>query len=311
MSNPITGLYTYRGFAVDQYGFQTGLVGGFDTTAIVSGTVAPTVNTNYYLAFEPAKAFTLWARSVVATTTYQLFDDKGNPLSSALTNIVASALYSVVPGNRYILSVSSSAAVAINTVVVFLSGKVTPTVFDYFPTGFTPRLPLPSQVSVSQDANGTLTYTATNWPITNGEIVTLGITGLCIASGTLTITSSNPAQIGNLSQPTVVNGSYQLDIVSSFTGNFTGTIIVSMSGVGVEIDVNCSTFPRVYPLGVSSSTFQLKLASAKPKQVFLNRENMLAISNEPFSTASEVLSLKAKISNDFVNSLANKRQRVH
>lgn len=278
------GLNTFGPVSGAQINWKDVTSAGVDSANILVGTAALTANANYYVGFECDTSLALYNTNNLATTECQLYDSVGNALTSAVNNTASAFLYNIVAGTSYLLRVKSSVASAASLSLITLSGKITPTVFYYFADGFEPSSPLPSGITVVENGLGELTYTFTNYAITAGESFIIGATGIASNVGTLTITSSNPAQIPSVSQPTVVNGSYVFQLLPSVTASFTGTVVISCSGVGVEVNISTPAFPAP-AITASSSSSSVFLSSKQIENVDENRV-------EKISTVKGALALK-------------------
>jgi hypothetical protein len=84
---------------------------------------------------------------------------------------------------------------------------------------------------------GALTFTVSNYRTREDETIKLAVCKNAIASGTLTVTSSNTSFFNSYNQSFVIDNSILVSIKSKITGIFTGTIVISITGLGVEIQV--------------------------------------------------------------------------
>lgn len=197
------------------------------------------------ISFSSVKAMNLFVSVNAATTSYEIKDIRGNPITTTRQSpIVSTVAASLVPNAVYIMTIFSSIAVAAaNTVLVNLTGFTTPTVFSFFENGFENQVPSSvTNIVPTTDINGQITYNFSNYPCVAGQQLLLCIAKFASQNGTVSVISSNPNMFLSFSDPFNVNSSLYLMVKPLMTSNFTGTLAITISGVGIsnQVDIDVS-----------------------------------------------------------------------
>lgn len=256
--------------------YPSDLIGGLSAVQITGRNVNIITNsayaTNQYVGIEftVAQPFTLYYFNNAATTFVELYDINGNPLiTNSLNNTTTGvALYTLTSGKTYYLNFYSTVAIAASTVICTLQGYLAPITTTFFNTGLGIPAEFPSSLPITYSFNsfGAITYTFASCPLVLGGQLFICIADIAISSGTLTVTSSDLTVFTTYNQSFVAGNSIAVVLQANKTTSFTGTIIVSISGLGVLSQIN------VIPVSFNtnqSPTFFSDFSSTEKRQLEL------------------------------------------
>lgn len=218
--------------------------------------------TNQFRSFtiSSAKSLQLYASVNLSSTSFEIKDIRGNPVTSVRQSPLTSTLiFTMNPNDTYIVTVFSTVTVLINTILLNLSGFVTPTVASFFEAGFENQIPSSlTSVTNAIDSFGQVTYTFTNFPCIANTPLNLTIAKFALQSGTVLVTSSNSNVFTSFADPFNVYSSLYIIVRPNITTNFTGTITISINGVGLSSQVDLDS------IGIANS-FKNLLAASLPQ----------------------------------------------
>ncbi len=156
-------------------------------------------------------------------------------------NGIMSFIASLMKDKTYLITYETLVGgVAIGANLFDFGCSTTFNVTDYFANGFTNfnNSPLPSNVVKTTASSGTVTLTFTNFQVTAGLFYSFQVAQSALIPGTYTATSSNPSFLNNISGAFNAGESLLFSHVGVSTGTFTGTIIYTLGGIGVETGRN-------------------------------------------------------------------------
>jgi hypothetical protein len=264
------------------------------------------------IAYTATTTMDLWA-SVAAGGFLEVRNIKGVPLMTEAFDSIADAfLQKIIEGETYVLTFYSSAAIVANATLFNLLGRTTLAVSSFFANGFENALsPMPTTITTSTDVFGQVTYSFTNHPLAAGQRLNLALASFALQSGTLNVTSSNLTVFPSYSDPFSFVSSVAVFVRSNLTTLFTGTITISISGVGVLSLVSLESL-QVPPDIKTTTVFAERQMtyrnfSALPSLESIKVENQLRVTDEEQMSQEEP---KDTNNNNFVQS-ANKRTRLH
>ena len=229
------------------------------------------------IQFYVRKGFQLNYFVNLATTYITIYDGEGNPLIPAALNAITTpaSLYLLQDDSTYNLEVYNTVSSTAAQLLVTLSGTLAPAISNFFTQGITPTNELPAAIPVTFSAFGAMTLTFTNYPITNGSTLFAAIAEIANNSGTLTVTSSDATVYTSYSQAFSVNNSIAVVLYANKSTNFTGTVVISVTGLGVSAAINLASFSfnplDLSPLVGAFSAFSAPaLMSAEPMMVAMS-----------------------------------------
>lgn len=198
------------------------------TSAIVAGRIR-----QYSFGFKENVQVSMFTNA--AGNTYQVFDSAGNPITLVLSNTTTQVVFNANAETEYILEVTYGAGLAVSVTGITMTATSTPTVYTYFENGFDiSKWDNDSRVSSSTDANGTVTLTFTNYPLTRSVELTLASTEVANLPGQISGSSSNTALFSPVLFAIAPPGSYNVKIVPLQTGTFSFISVISVVGVGTS-----------------------------------------------------------------------------
>jgi hypothetical protein len=150
--------------------------------------------------------------------------------STSLTTPVS--LANIGANITYGWAFTATVAPTLNGLLFALQARQLSSISQWFPLGFTNLIQLGSTVSRVVAADGTVTYTFTNYPVVAGQNVALAQAGPSVQSGTITLTSTVPA-FANQSEAFTSPSGIITYLNPSSTGNVSGTVVLTVTGSGV------------------------------------------------------------------------------
>ena len=137
-------------------------------------------------------------------------------------------------GETYIISFTriNTSINTIDTLLGYIRASLSSTVSDFF-TNVNVVTPLPSGITSTVDVNGTITLTFTSVSLTTATDINLAYFEVAKSSGTFTVTSSDASVLDSYNQAFVANNSVAYIAYPKITTVFTGTVVLSITGVGV------------------------------------------------------------------------------
>ena len=212
-----------------------------DTVQIFSG--VPTFSVypvKHIVTFYVKRGFACQFLTFTATNFVGLYDGDGNPLiPNAITSSAGyTPFYAFQNDSVYTIEIYNTVVVAPQTAMVSLTGTKEPNSLDYFSQGILRSDELSSAVVSSYNAFGALTLTFTAFPLSLAQTILASIAEIGISAGTLTVTSSDATVFVSYTQAFTVNNSIAVVLLSQKTTTFTGTVIVSITGLGVSAPIN-------------------------------------------------------------------------
>ena len=136
-------------------------------------------------------------------------------------------------GETYIISFTrQNGTVANDVLLAGLRASLSSTVSDFF-TNVNVVTPLPSGITSTVDVNGTITLTFTSVSLSAASDINLYYFEVAKTSGTFTVTSSDASVFDSYNQNFVANNSVAYIAYPKITTVFTGTVVLSITGVGV------------------------------------------------------------------------------
>jgi hypothetical protein len=151
----------------------------------------------------------------------------GSTSSTTPWQNIATLTANTVYGWTYNLTIAPGSG----SIIAYLQAKSAASVSNWFPNGFINLLQLGPTVSRITNADGSFTYTFTNYPVTTISPIALLQTGTSIQSGTLTLTSTVGA-FANQSEAFTAPSGVISYLVPSSTGDVSGTVTVTVTGAG-------------------------------------------------------------------------------
>ena len=188
--------------------------------------------TKYGWSVKVLQNFTL--QGVVATVNdlITVSDLNGTTLGSYSATTYG-AIADLVAGETYIISFTrQNGTVANDVLLAGLRASLSSTVSDFF-TNVNVVTPLPSGITSTVDVNGTITLTFTSVSLTTATDINLAYFEVAKSSGTFTVTSSDASVLDSYNQAFVANNSVAYIAYPKITTVFTGTVVLSITGVGV------------------------------------------------------------------------------
>ena len=222
------------------------------------------------LQFYVRKGFQLNYFVNLATTYITIYDGEGNPLIPAALNAITTpaSLYLLQDDSTYNLEVYNTVSSTAAQLLVTLSGTLAPAISNFFSQGIVPTNELPAAIPVTFSAFGAMTLTFTNYPVTNGSTIFAAIAEIANNSGTLTVTSSDATVYTSYSQAFSVNNSIAIVLYANKSTSFTGTVVISVTGLGVSAAINLASFSfnplDLSPLIGAFSAFSAPAIMAEP-----------------------------------------------
>jgi hypothetical protein len=202
----------------------------------LQATAAIPIGKCFTITMRVTTSYTLQASATANTVSVGVADGVGQWISGTVGSpyaIVPATLtdfITLLPNRTYTMSVIGLAAIAIGSPIINFAAKLTPTTFDYFESGMEDVVQNP-KITVSTNNLGITTFTFTNYTFIQNVNIALGSFKNAKSSGVMTLTSSFGA-IPSFTDAFNIYGSVLLNIRSNsnFTGS--GTIIISIQGVG-------------------------------------------------------------------------------
>lgn len=217
----------------------------------------------------------------VATQVFTLLSASNSIIGTVTGTIATTTIGNLVAGTNYYLQMRTVAAIAINTLVFALRSLTTPIVSDYFMNGFQTSEPFIQGITSTTDDFGSITYQFTNVQLTQGTQngLFLGYSGICLKTANVTYTSSNTAVFANVSDTISPNIAIHIQLNPLITTTFTGTVVISVTGVGIQATSTTLATPNISSQ-LLSSTRMLRQNGVPPIESMMI---MKAIDNEPLN----------------------------
>jgi hypothetical protein len=208
------------------------------------------------IQFYVRKGFQLNYFVNLATTFVSIYDGEGNPLIPASLNGITTpaSLYLLQNDSVYNLEIYNTASSAAALALLTLSGTLAPSINNFFSQGITPTNELPSSIPATFNSYGAMTLTFTNYPVSNGSTIFAAIAEIANNSGTLTVTSSDASVYTSYSQAFSVNNSIAIVLYANKSTSFTGTVVISVTGLGISAPINLAAY-SFNPLDLAASNF--------------------------------------------------------
>lgn len=202
----------------------------------LNATAAIAIGTSFTISMAVETSYTLQVSATAGTINIAVADGTGQWVSGQLgsayipvTATLTDAL-TLLPGRKYIMVINVLAAITAGSQIINFGAKLTPTIYDFFESGLQNIIADP-KISVVTNSSGVTTFTFNNYTFVAGNFITLGSYISAKSSGTMTLTSSF-AQIPSFTDQFSIYGSVLLTIKSNTSFIGSGTIIVSIAGVG-------------------------------------------------------------------------------
>lgn len=187
-----------------------------------------------------SKPFNLFLSVNAATTFVEIRDEQGNAVIPVRVNPLTQAfVITLLPYFTYNFAIITSGAIPIGTNLVTITGQITPNVQSYFSNGFENQIPsTETRITSSTDAFGQLTYTFSNFPVTTNQKIVLALATFANQSGNITVTSSNTSVFNTFSDPFNPGSSIYIAVKGLSNTLFSGTVTISIPGVGTTSNVD-------------------------------------------------------------------------
>ena len=234
-------------------GLTTFLTNNIITVVNTAVQISPARNN---IQFYVRKGFQLNYFVNLATTFVSIYDGDGNPLIPASLNGITTptSLYLLQDDSTYDLEIYNTVSSAASLVLLTLSGTLAPSISNFFSQGITPTNELPASIPATFNSFGAMTLTFTNYPVFNGSTIFAAIAEIANNSGTLTVTSSDATVYTSYSQAFSVNNSIAIVLYANKSTNFTGTVVISVTGLGISAPINLDSY-SFNPFDLAASNF--------------------------------------------------------
>lgn len=206
------------------------------SSASTTGGVPVEANLDFYVTH----TLDLWGATTLNSIAMQLRDNLGNLIGipTVQNTLIAQYMATLQPFTRYVLSLNVNGTSTIASAIATLEAYTTNYVSDYFDGGFTNVITLSPSLTLTIDGFGQFLYTFTNYTVNFNERIKFAAAIEGKQSGVCTVTSSNTSFYASYTQNFGVQNSIDFNFQGLQTGSFTGTIALSIVGIGSTTQVN-------------------------------------------------------------------------